>query len=186
MTEAGWYYQGADDDGFAAFEDIRRRALKTPRDAFLRQFPVPALLVVYREQGPAAAQPDPETSDGVQLLTISVKSAAILRYLNRVAFLCKRPGNPFAHLISIGRSASNDISVTVDSVSKVHGYFARDGESWGFTDHASTNGSLLNDRPLKAGEGAVLSDGDLLQLGLEVTLEYLSPGSLYARATGAA
>ncbi len=119
----------------------------------------------------------------MQLLTVSIKSAAVLRYLNRIAFLCKRPGNPYAHLVSIGRSASNDIAIAVDSVSKVHGYFALDGDSWSFTDHSSTNGSLLNDEPLQAGEKYPLADGDFLQLGLEVTLEYFTPGRLYDRLT---
>lgn len=183
MTDQGWHYEGADEHGFVAFDELYRRTRKTSRDEFLRRFPAPALLVVYRD--PATEDPplDPSADTGVQLLTVSIKSkaTAILQYLNRLAFLCKRPGNPFAHLISIGRSTANDIAIAVDSVSKVHGYFAHDGERWGFTDHGSTNGSLLNDRPLKAGETVRLHDGDFLQLGLEVTLEFLSPSLLYDR-----
>lgn len=181
--EAGWYYEGADSGGFVAYDEIQVRARRMSREAFVRQFPVPAVLVVYLEPESASEPLDP-SSQGVQLLTVSIKSAAVLRYLNQVAFLCKRPGNPFAHLVSIGRSVSNDISIAVDSVSKVHGYFAPDGDAWCFTDHSSTNGSLLNDEPLKAGEKYVLSDGDVLQLGLEVTLEYLTPGTLYERLIG--
>ena len=184
MTDPGWHYEGADEHGFVAYEELCRKTREISREEFLRRFPVPALLVVYRESDSPDAPLDPSSSAGVQLLTVSIKSAAILRYLNRLAFLCKRPGNPYAHLISIGRSASNDIAIAVDSVSKVHGYFAHDGESWGFTDHGSTNGSLINDQPLTAGEKATMHDGDFLQLGLEVTLEYLSPGRLYDRTAG--
>ena len=181
MTDAHWHYQGADEGGFVAFDELRRRAQRMTREQFARELPVPALLVVHRETESAASEPLDLEHEGVQLLTVSVKSASILRYLNRVAFLCKRPGNPYAHLISIGRSASNDIAVAVDSVSKVHGYFARDDESWCFTDHGSTNGSQLNDQPVVAGQKNVLRDGDVLQLGLEVTLQYFSPERLYNR-----
>ena len=181
MDSTSWHYKGADQEGFVAVEELQKRGRQITREQFLEEFPVPALLVVYRESDAQGGTLDPSSGAGVQLLTVSIKSASILRYLNRVAFVCKRPGVPFAHLISIGRSSSNDISVAVDSVSKVHGYFALDGDRWCFTDHGSTNGSLLNDQPIRSGQKNVLRDGDLLQLGLEVTLEYLSPGKLYDR-----
>ena len=183
MAEANWYYEGVDEGGFASFEEIQEKARKMTPEEFGRQFPVPALLVVYREPDSSGAPLDPSSQAGVQLLTVSIKSATILRYLNQIAFLCKRPGNPYAHLISIGRSASNDISIAVDSVSKVHGYFAQDGDTWCFTDHSSTNGSLLNDQPLQAGQKSTLREGDLLQLGLEVTLEYYTPAGLFGKLT---
>lgn len=183
MTDAGWYYAGVDEGGFVAFDDIKALAREMDPEEFERRFPVPALLVVYYEPEESEEPLHASSQGGVQLLTMSIKSAAILRYLNRLAFLCKRPGNPYAHLVSIGRSASNDIAVAVDSVSKVHGYFALDGDLWCFTDHGSTNGSFLNDQPLETGRKNTVADGDLLQLGLEVTLEYFSPARLYERAT---
>ncbi len=181
MNATNWHYEGADKEGFAAFEELQAHGRQITRERFLEEVLAPALLVVYRESDAQGGTLDPASGAGVQLLTVSIKSASILRYLNRVAFVCKRPGVPFAHLISIGRSASNDIAIAVDSVSKVHGYFALDGENWCFTDHGSTNGSLLNDRPIRSGQKNVLRDGDLLQLGLEVTLQYLTPERLYDR-----
>ena len=183
MADASWYYTGVDEGGFAAYDDVKVRARKLELEEFERQFPVPALLVVYYEPEESDKPLDASSQGGVQLLTMSIKSAAILSYLNRIAFLCKRPGNPYAHLVSIGRSASNDIAIAVDSVSKVHGYFALDDDRWYFTDHGSTNGSFLNDQPLQTGQKYSLGDGDILQLGLEVTLEYFSPARLYERAT---
>lgn len=185
MSDTSWHHPGADSGGFVPLEAVQESARNLSKEQFLEEFPVPALLVIYREPDASKSGALDPSSQGVQLLTVSIKSAAILRYLNRVAFVCKRPGNPFAHLISIGRSASNDISIAVDSVSKVHGYFASAEDGWQFTDHSSTNGSLLNDTPLDAGQKHVLADGDLLQLGLEVTLEYYSPERLYERAIGA-
>jgi hypothetical protein len=176
-----WYPAGADRDGFVEYGELARRARELPAERFVREYPQPALLVVYREGSEDDdAALDPQDSR-VQLLTVSIKSAAILRYLNRVAFLAKRPGNRYAHLVSIGRSASNDITIGVDSVSKVHGYFVRQEAGWGFTDHGSTNGSTLNGNAIAAGDTASLVAHDVLQLGLEVMLELLPPASLYER-----
>ncbi|MCP4659954.1 MAG: FHA domain-containing protein [bacterium] len=183
MTNESWHCPGADADGFVSLEFLEDRASQLIRDQFLEEFPVPALLVVLPEADQLRVRPDLDSSDdAVQLLTVSVRSSMTLRYLNRVAFICKRPGNRFAHLVSVGRSRSNDISIAVDSISKVHGYFAHDGEEWAFTDHSSTNGSQLNNQALPAGERAPLNDGDFLRLGLEVTLQYLNPERMYDRA----
>ncbi len=184
MSQPDWYCPDANEHGFVPFELLEERAAQRSRDQFLRDFPLPGLLVVYRGTEPGASGDvlDP-TDRGVQLLTVSIKSTAILRYLGKVAFLTKRPGNLFAHLISAGRSVNNDITVSVDSVSKVHGYFVLDEDhGWCFTDHGSTNGSLLDDAELVAKRKYPLRDGNLLQLGLEVTFEFLSPDSLYSRA----
>lgn len=181
MTHQDWTCPDADADGFVFYEMLKQRVFGMPLEQFLREYPVPALLVVYRERDAGQDVLDP-TDSGVQLLTVSIKSSSILRYLGKVAFVTKRPGNPFAHLISVGRSAKNDITIAVDSVSKVHGYFVPgEQEGWSFTDHGSTNGSLLDDVELESGRKYPLEDGALLQLGLEVMLEILSPEALYRK-----
>ncbi|MEM8929915.1 MAG: FHA domain-containing protein [Acidobacteriota bacterium] len=177
-----WYCADADEHGFVGWDYVQRQAARTTRDAFVAEFPVPALMVVYRGVDQAESEGMDPNQSGVQLLTMSVKSAAVLRYLSRVAFVCKRPGNPFAHLISIGRSNNNDITLAVDSVSKVHGYVVSESDAWQFTDHGSTNGSRLGGQRLEANTKAQLNDGDVLQLGLEVMLEFLLPATLYDRA----
>ncbi len=188
MTTAIWNCPDADDHGFVSFDLIKTQAAAKTREHFVESFPVPALLAIYGGADPSTGSDtfDPNDS-GVQLLTVSVKSTAILRYLGRVAFVAKRPGNPFAHLISVGRSAKNDITIAVDSVSKVHGYFVRDGDGdgdgWSFTDHGSTNGSTLAGKELASGGKYPLRDGAVLQLGLETLLQYLSPESLYEKAS---
>ena len=184
MTQTTWHYQGTDDRGFVTFARLRKRAQFITRERFAQDFPVPALLVVQGKEPSDPLAAEEASDDGLQLMTTAVGGFEVLRYLNRVAFVCKRPGNRFAHLVSVGRSPSNDIVVAVDSVSKVHGYFSFDGDERHYTDHNSTNGSLLNDRPVKAGEKYLLHDGDRLQLGLEVTLEFLSPATLFDRLTG--
>lgn len=186
MTSS-WHNSDANDHGFVSFDVLKERARNGSREQFLADYPVPGMLVVYRgDDGSTPGQEqlfDP-TDRGFQLLTVTIRSAGILQYLGKVAFLAKRPGNPFAHLISIGRSAANDITIAVESVSRVHGYFvAGDSGGWSFSDHGSTNGSRLDDRDLVSGQSQPLSDGCHLQLGLEAVLEFLSPESLYERAT---
>lgn len=188
MTERSpptWSCPDADEHGFVSFEYLQRQAIEKGRERFLESFPTPALMVVYRGSTPTPQIFDPNQS-GVQLLTMAVKSAAILRYLGRLAFVCKKPGNLYAHLVSIGRSAANDITIAVDSVSKVHGYFVLEDGLWHFTDHGSTNGSKINGQTIQSGEKHRLDDGAVLQLGLEVMLEYLSPAVLLRRITKSA
>ncbi len=189
MSTSSWSCPDADAHGFVDFKLVKERAASRSREQFLEDFPAPALLAVYAGGAPGADPTAGDTVDpndsGVQLLTVSIKSTAILRYLGRLAFVTKRPGNPFAHLISVGRSATNDITLAVDSVSKVHGYFVREGDGWSFTDHGSTNGSALAGSELAPGGKYPLHDGAVLQLGLEAMLQYLSPESLYQKAAGA-
>lgn len=184
MTSDAWHCSEADEDGFVDVPYLRERA-REGRESFREEFPRPALYVLARTDEDGAEAVD-RGGSGVQLLTTALKSVAALKYLGRVAFVAKRPGNPFAHLVSVGRSERNDITIAVDSISKVHGYFtpADDGDGWAFNDHGSTNGSFRGDEKLEPGEKAGLASGDLLRLGVEVTLEVLSPDALYDRVLG--
>ena len=177
--EAQWYSNEADEHGFADYDKLARRARTLDESEFLDAYPRPALRVVY--SGDGIAESAASEQSGIQLLTVNVKSAGILRYLSRVVFVAKRPGVPFAHLISIGRSTSNDITLAVESVSKVHGYLVMEDEDVRFTDHGSTNGSKINGQRLETNKKYLLEDGDVLQLGLEAALEFLTPSSLYRK-----
>ena len=166
---------------FVFLDRLKKQYSELAYHEFIRQVQEPALLVVYREREGGPNDILDPADKGVQLLTVSIKSTAILKYLGKAAFVTKRPGNPFAHLISVGRSARNDITIAVDSVSKVHGYFVPEGDRWCFTDHGSTNGSSLDGEELVSGRKYPLKDGQILQLGLEVMLEFLTPEGLYRK-----
>lgn len=176
MSEDAWHTPGANGDGFVDVAVLRERA-RNGLETFVREFPAPGLSVVARATSQDGG-PVPEKS-GVQLLTVSIGSAGILKYLGRVAFVAKRPGNAYAHLVSVGRSERNDVTIGVDSVSKVHGYFVRDGDGWAFNDHGSTNGSFLDGERLEPGEKTSLYSGCTLRLGLEVTVEYRESEDLW-------
>lgn len=182
MNAEPWSYPDANEDGFVLVGRIGKQAKSSTLEQFLQEFPMPALVTLIGGTDPNQSGETLDPSDsGVQLLTVSIKSTAILRYLGKLAFVAKRPGNPFAHLISVGRSASNDITIAVDSVSKVHGYFVQEDHGWSFTDHGSTNGSSVNGSEVASGEKIPLFDGSILQLGVEVMLEFVTPESLYQR-----
>jgi len=181
MTHQDWISKDADPQGLVSLGLLHKRAAELTRQEFVDVFPVPALLFVHQEQMDGEAETVDLDQPKVQLLTLTIESAAILRYLNRVMFLAKRPGNPFPHLIAIGRSAKNDLVIAVETVSKMHGYFVNEDGQWHFTDHGSTNGSRLNDRMLEPRRKMLLSDHDLLQLGSQVVLEFLGPEALYDR-----
>lgn len=182
MTHQEWISKDADPQGLVPLGQLHKRATELTREEFVEAYPVPALLFVHQEQIDGEAETVNLDEQKVQLLTLTIESAAILRYLNRVMFLAKRPGNPFPNLISVGRSAKNDLVIAVETVSKMHGYFVNEDGQWYFTDHGSTNGSRLNDRPIEARSKMRLCDHDLLQLGSQVMLEILGPEALYERA----
>ena len=43
--------------------------------------------------------------------------------------ICLKPGNPSERGVSIGRSSTSDITLTINQVSRVHAYFTPNGES---------------------------------------------------------
>lgn len=187
MTQAsapqvGWAHPDVNPDGFLAISRMRKQAASLSVDDFAASFPMPAL----RSIDPADSSTGirkllPSQDQGVQLLTQMVDGVEGLRYLGKLAFVTKRPGNPYPHLISIGRSKTNDITVGVSSVSKVHGYFVHDEDGWKFTDHGSTNGSRLNRRKLDAKEKVLLEDGAVLQLGSDTAFQFHLPAGLHRR-----
>lgn len=176
-----WAYADANPDGFVTASRLRKQAASLSVDKFAEAFPLPALRCIDpTDSSTGVRKLLPEPDKGVQLLTQMVDGVEGLRYLGKVAFVTKRPGNPYPHLISIGRSKTNDITVGVSSVSKVHGYFVRDDEGWKFTDHSSTNGSRLNRDKLSAGQKVSLQDGAVLQLGSDTAFQFHLPQSLHS------
>ena len=182
MTETSWASPDANTDGFVAVTRMQKQAAEMGLEAFVEAFPKPALRSIDpSDTSTGIRKLLPAKDEGVQLLTQMVDGVEGLRYLGKLAFVAKRPGNPYPHLISIGRSKTNDITVAVNSVSKVHGYFVFDEEGWKFTDHGSTNGSRIDKKKIEASQKAPLQDGAVLQLGSDTAFQFHMPESLYAR-----
>lgn len=62
----------------------------------------------------------------------------------------------------IGRHSFNDISLRDNSVSRHHAIVVPDGSAWVIVDLNSTNGTSVNDRPVRQ---QVLADGDEIRIG---------------------
>jgi pSer/pThr/pTyr-binding forkhead associated (FHA) protein len=172
---------------------VRARELRSVA-AFTKAYPAPALLLIANapaEDGltPTSSPAKAKGSGGFNIVTLEGAAAQgskveARRFNGRVVFVAKRPGNPFANMISLGRAASNDVVIALDTISKLHGYFLREGDAWYYTDYQSTNGTHVNHKRVDKGEKLLLADGDRFTIGLDVLADFLLPASLYERVRG--
>ena len=185
----------------AELETLSSEASAGTPDAFAKLHPGVAIVVEIEldEEGeppPPAAVPASPT--GVEPTRDPEEGAVTLRF-SRSAF--KRalepaqeparktrtrvfwPGADERSLLRIGRDLGSEIALTHPRISKRHASVQRvggAGELWVARDEGSSNGSLLNDRPIERGQLALLGEGDRLVLGRAVTVRLaLSPQALF-------
>lgn len=103
------------------------------------------------------------------------------RYLNKVAFLLKRPGGLFPHMITIGRASNSDLVLALADVSKVQAYFMKSGDQWQIVDQRSHNGTYLGPQRLEPTQPTPLDSNSVLRFGESLTLRFLSSQDLRAR-----
>jgi diguanylate cyclase (GGDEF)-like protein len=72
--------------------------------------------------------------------------------------------------ILIGRGLESDIAVSSDAVSRRHALLEKRPQGWTALDLESTNGTWINDRPVKE---ALLQNGDLVKIG-DTIFKFLS------------
>ncbi|MEM8932583.1 MAG: FHA domain-containing protein [Acidobacteriota bacterium] len=148
-------------------------------DAFVRTYPCPALRVVPPEVPSGLRSFFDNLDRGVQKwATQRVDDGGFLRYLEKAAFVTKRHER-VAPRVSIGRAQSNDIVMTIGTVSKTHGYFTDEPTGWHFVDPYSTNGSWVGGHRLGHRQPIRLEDGCLIRFGQGTTLQFLLPPSLW-------
>lgn len=73
--------------------------------------------------------------------------------------------------INIGRDLNNEIMIDDSEVSRVHARLHFGGEGFRIEDLASTNGTFINDTPLRGTRA--LQQGDVIRLGTMVQFEYM-------------
>lgn len=95
-----------------------------------------------------------------------------------VHFLSKTTRNPFAAMITVGRSANNDIILGDKSISKLHAYFLRHTDRWTLHDQLSTNGTFVGDQKVDA-KGLVVPDGAALRFGPRHRFAFYLPRTLH-------
>lgn len=98
---------------------------------------------------------------------------------SEIVFVAKTGRNPFANMITVGRAQNNDVILPFPSVSKLHAYFTHSGSRWSVTDQRSTNGTLVDDRPLPSGGTVELADGARIDFGPDAKAKFLLPESVF-------
>jgi hypothetical protein len=79
--------------------------------------------------------------------------------------LAKKAGAPFADMITVGRTANNDVVLRDITVSRFHAFFRSRPGGWFVCDAGSKNGTFLHDTQLKPRKENRLSSGDEIRLG---------------------
>lgn len=98
----------------------------------------------------------------------------------RIYPVTKRPGTPFPHMISVGRSGNNDLVLPFGAVSKLHAFFSHVAETdtWTVADAESSNGTFLGTRRLVPHERTPLRDGAQVVFG-NVGLSFVSATTMH-------
>ncbi len=157
-----------------------------PLDEFLRRYPHPFLLLESTEANPVE-ETGPKTHDPNRPTSAPSRSQPRPRdppaekATDLVFPGTKAPGAPFQQMITIGRAGISDVALKFDSVSKFHAYLAKDAVSGRYfvCDAGSTNGTLVNRKPIARGEKRELDDGDRVCFGGDVELSFFTSEGLH-------
>lgn len=173
-------------DRFPVRSSLAVEARRLSRDEFVAKHPGPALELKALGGGPASASGGDATPSARELsyrrTVVSEEGVtAAGAYDGRVVFILKRPGNPFPNIVTLGRAMNNDLVFALGTISKVHGMFWLEGASCSYTDQKSTNGTLVNGKPLATGERRKLADGDVLTLGNDLEATFRGPAAFFER-----
>ncbi len=79
--------------------------------------------------------------------------------------------------VTIGRSSAADLQLDLDCVSRNHAVVTRTARGWAVRDLGSTNGTLVNDQPIRE---RLLEDGDRIRIG-RAMLKFLSGSNVEAQ-----
>lgn len=81
--------------------------------------------------------------------------------------LLRRDKSPFTDRITVGRATNCDVLLILPTVSKLHAqlWLGERGAIAELSDEASSNGTKVNDLPVKAGERVSVAPGDRMCFG---------------------
>ena len=117
--------------------------------------------------------PMTEASDDWSYFTSSMvsvvdpKGSLVVDPRFEVYALHKEKSRPFADLLMVGRSTSNDVQILDTSISKLHCKFHL-GATLMLSDAGSSNGTTVDGRTLPPDVPVEVEDGSVLQLGSRV------------------
>lgn len=92
----------------------------------------------------------------------------------------KRARSKFGNMISVGRTASNDVVVEHASVSKFHAYFLSRGENaWHVQDANSSNGTFVDGKRVPTDVPVPVDDGAAVQFSQDTRYRFFRPAALH-------
>jgi hypothetical protein len=154
--------------------------------AFTERNPHPFLVLTPEAAPLTKKQAFGQTVVGGDRRAISAEATAQINAY-RVFRVRKRDDGIFPGMITLGRTANNDIVVPDESVSRLHAYFRSsaagtglDGE-WEVTDARSRGGTAVNSKTVEPGISQKLRSGDRVRFG-QLELLFLLPAELFKMA----
>lgn len=173
-----------------SFKDFVQDAATLGEAAFKAKFSDP--LLVFIENGAATANTKliDTPAHGTELggddtgqFSLGTGSYATFEQsLSCVVAIEKTARNPFATMITVGRSLNNDIVLAFPTVSKFHAYFARSSEPtipWRLVDQNSKNGTFIDAVQIRAMEAQDLYSGRILTFGNDANAVFVLPQALW-------
>lgn len=148
------------------------------RDAFL-EGSAPGALV--RDAGPLTSGSSAHLGDYDSETTLVSGFDAVTRGRGptvAVFPLAKKPGAPFSDMITVGRTANNDVVLNDVTVSRFHAYFKNTDGAWIVCDSGSKNGTSVNGEPLDARKETKLSPGAHVKFG-DINATFYTASELY-------
>ncbi len=94
--------------------------------------------------------------------------------------LVKSTRNPFAGMITVGRTPNNDVCLASSSVSKLHAYFQSEPARWIVRDSMSSFGTFVDGAKVLPDQVVPVSDGSIIGFGPDVEATFLSAKALYS------
>jgi hypothetical protein len=160
----------------AQYLDEFIRELRRDGERTFRSHHTAPVLLVTRAEGDAKGGKD--TKETTVMADTSGWRIQQVSLLNRV-FAVSRGAFEKEGPVTLGRTDATDISVPDASVSKRHCLFETKGGVVTVTDSGSTNGTIVDDVELEAGQPFALKGGETLSLG-NFSLLYQTPDSFVA------
>lgn len=161
-----------------AFDRIVREARATERDAFAAVHSY--LFLIGSVENPAG----PEEVDAEELYADQQHTlvappdgtlGALTSTATRLVLPIRKRQPTFSHMITIGRTANNDLVIPDTSVSRFHAYFRESPgrgllkETLELCDASSSNGTFVREVRLEARSPAVVGSGDQIRFGSVLT-----------------
>jgi hypothetical protein len=167
---------GKGDAARASFEDLLARVPHRTLDEFVAETKAPFLLRLGSGDAMAIAR----ARSAVQTVHPTTPSGRRPTRPTHAYPVAKRPGaNAFAFMITLGRTANNDIAIEDEAVSKFHASFANENGTWTIADR-SRHGTWVDGQRLEAKSPTPLRSGALILLADAVPLRFYTPDELYA------